>query len=309
MRLRIRRANTDLTFYPDSDSLTVLIKPFCCSQRLLAISTATPVCDDYNIPYQMCQKQPIMLYRLYLRDLLNCDSGYDKIRSVEGDCMNLVYSYRLTNFSGTAPCMDNDSLTLAICKRDMRRVIGRQFIRGTDDTIWFMGIVGSGLAKYSSFRERKGDFLYLAKLTDVVSFEEYFSNTAVHRADKIYFPCKDGEYGNIQKFSPKPENGVHESADLWDKDWDIKHGMKECYVLCSDSFCVLTKEQSERIKSLCPQNASFPERQGHRSFTVGDNSEFITYLNELVDRNKNPLLNQQIQQLRCKSSCGKVKAV
>ena len=71
--------------------------------------------------------------------------------------MNLVYSYRLTNFSGTAPCMDNDSLTLAICKRDMRRVIGRQFIRGTDDTIWFMGIVGSGLAKYSSFRERKGD--------------------------------------------------------------------------------------------------------------------------------------------------------
>ena len=293
MRLRIRRANTDLTLYPDSDSLTVLIKPFCCSQRLLAISTATPVCDDYNIPYPMNQKQPIMLYRLYLRDLLNCDRGYDKIRSVEGDCMNLVYSYRLTNFSGTAPCMDNDSLTLAICKRDMRRVIGRQFIRGTDDTIWFMGIVGSGLAKYSSFRERKGDFLYLAKLTDVVSFEEYFSNTAVHRADKIYFPCKDGEYG----------------ADLWDKDWDIKHGMKECYVLCSDSFCVLTKEQSERIKSLCPQNASFPERQGHRSFTVEDNSEFITYLNELVDRNKNPLLNQQIQQLRCKSSCGKVKAV
>ena len=84
MRLRIRRANTDLTFYPDSDSLTVLIKPFCCSQRLLAISTATPVCDDYNIPYPMYQKQPIMLYRLYLRDLLNCDRGCDMIMQKGG---------------------------------------------------------------------------------------------------------------------------------------------------------------------------------------------------------------------------------
>ena len=34
---------------------------------------------DNNIPYPMHQKQPIRLYRLYLRDLLNCDNNYGTI--------------------------------------------------------------------------------------------------------------------------------------------------------------------------------------------------------------------------------------
>lgn len=38
-----------------------------------------------------------------------------------------IYSYRLTHFGGTAPCYDGDYLSLAICKRDMRRVIGYRF--------------------------------------------------------------------------------------------------------------------------------------------------------------------------------------
>ena len=38
-----------------------------------------------------------------------------------------IYSYRLTYFGGTAPCYDDDLLSLAICKRDMRRVMGRNF--------------------------------------------------------------------------------------------------------------------------------------------------------------------------------------
>ena len=223
--------------------------------------------------------------------------------------MTLIYSYRLTSFSGAAPCMDNDFLTLAICKRDMRRVIGRQFINGTNDTIWFMGIVGTGLAKNSDFRERNGEFLYLAKLTGIIRFEEYFSDTVNQRTDKIYYPSIDGAYGNQKKFTPKENNGIHECAELWDKDWDKQHGMKECYVLCSDSFCVLTKEQSEELNRLSPPNAIYPDKQGHRSFLAEDNILFVSYLNELVDRKKNPYRNQLIQQLRCKSSCGKVKAV
>ena len=222
--------------------------------------------------------------------------------------MNLIYSYRLTSFSGAAPCMDNDFLTLAICKRDMRRVIGRQFVNGTDDTIWFVGIVGAGLAKYSEFSEKGGDFLYVAKLTDVIRFEDYFADDTADRTDKIYFPCKDGAYGNTKKFTPKQNNGIHDSVDLWEKDWDKQHGMKECYVLCSDCFCVLTKEQSERIKQLSPSYANYPDKQGHRVFSVEETDQYMLYLNELIDRN-NPQRNQQIQQYHCNLSCGKVKAV
>ena len=41
--------------------------------------------------------------------------------------MTYIYSYRLTHFGGTAPCFEDDLLTLAICKRDMRRVIGNLY--------------------------------------------------------------------------------------------------------------------------------------------------------------------------------------
>lgn len=227
----------------------------------------------------------------------------------EGDLLSLVYSYRLTSFSGAAPCMDHDYLTLAICKRDMRRVIGRQFLAGTNDTIWFIGIVGSELSNYEPFHNRAGEFFYIAKLTDVKTFMDYFADTKDNRMDKIYLPDKNGMYGKTVRFSPKAENGIHERKKLWDEDWDIQHGSEETYVLCSDCFCVLTSEQSKKLRSLSPDHACYPEKQGHRCFSVEDNSPFIAALQSFTDPEKNTKLYQQNENNGSLPSCGKVKAV
>lgn len=205
--------------------------------------------------------------------------------------------------------MDHNYLTLAICKRDMRRVIGRQFLAGANNTIWFIGIVGTELSKYEPFINRAGEFLYIAKLTDVRTFTDYFSDIKDDRMDKIYLPDKNGMYGKKVRFSPKANNGIHDTKKLCDKDWDIQHGSKETYVLCSDCFCVLTSEQSKKLRSLSPDYACYPERQGHRYFSVEDNSPFIAALHSFTDPDKNPKLYQQNESICTLPSCGKVKAV
>ncbi len=76
---------------------------------------------------------------------------------------DLVYSYRLTCFDGTAPCDDEGMLTLAICKRDMRRVIGRKFQRRKKDqrNICFIGLMGKDLKKaFSEDPHKPGEILY-----------------------------------------------------------------------------------------------------------------------------------------------------
>jgi hypothetical protein len=56
-----------------------------------------------------------------------------------------VYSYRLTTFGGAAPAYDNGLFSLAICKTDMRRVIGKRWHNEDKPNIWVIGINGKGL--------------------------------------------------------------------------------------------------------------------------------------------------------------------
>ena len=90
-----------------------------------------------------------------------------------------------------------------------------------------------------------GDILYIAKLTDVLQFEDYFSNVSDNRRDKIYFPDPGGEYGNEKKFSPKEDNGIHETKELWDRDWDVQHGSREAFLLLSDRAFIQGRGKGE----------------------------------------------------------------
>lgn len=123
---------------------------------------------------------------------------------------HFVYSYRLTYCGGTAPCFDKNLLSLAICKRDMRRVMGRRFEtdreKGKQNTYWFIGIVGTELSNKTvegtsekPFKGRNGHILYIAKLDDVVPYEEYFTSNElyVNRKDHIYEESSEGSYAGI----------------------------------------------------------------------------------------------------------------
>lgn len=65
------------------------------------------------------------------------------------------------------------------------------------------------------------------------TFCEYFSDVSEKRKDKIYIPDNNGFYEtNNMKFSPKPNNEVHDDKHLWDRDWDVQHKFNLKRSLC-----------------------------------------------------------------------------
>ena len=82
------------------------------------------------------------------------------------------------------------------------------------------------------------------------TFCEYFSDVYEKRKDKIYIPDNNGFYEtNNMKFSPKPNNEVHDDKHLWDRDWDVQHKFKEKFMLISTEYAFTSKEQSDCLIS------------------------------------------------------------
>ncbi len=100
--------------------------------------------------------------------------------------MTHLYLYRLTSDTGLAPCVDNGLLSLAVCKggqirkgkvihTGLRHRIGAQR-DGADYTCDDVYVLGTYHNK----------FLYLAKITNIILMEEYFSGMSKGRTDNIY---------------------------------------------------------------------------------------------------------------------------
>lgn len=231
---------------------------------------------------------------------------------------NLIYSYRITHFGGTAPCDDDGLLTLAICKRDMRRVIGRQFCSSLREdvanrpTFWFVGLTGTHLApKLNQLRGdvhyEPGKVLYVAKVTGVKTFKKYFGNACTSRRDKIYVPshkkspyCSGGEF-----FIHKEGEPIHATSDLQDRDWDIgRQGEK--YVLESRAYAYLSPDS--HINSLA--GGRFAKGVGHTHFEVESDTDIVKALEAAVEAaDHGGAYRPRIGALEDCEGCGKDKAI
>lgn len=221
-----------------------------------------------------------------------------------------IYSYRITYFGGTAPCYDAGYLSLAICKRDMRRVVGRRFLNNkNNDSFWIVGIVGNSLGDDDNFKDKTGDILYIAKVDDVKNYSEYFGNTQEKRSDKIYKPCHNGnrEHNGV-RFA---HNGcdIHSEEYLQERDWDEAHKNKnEKFVLISNHYCFLDKTDSDKIKSIIGNNLA--KGVGHKVTECSDDitESFI----EILKAKQHGILNLP-EKLRnnktSKRGCGKDKGI
>jgi len=80
------------------------------------------------------------------------------------------FLYKMTDDNGGAPCIQNNILTLAICKRVIRKTAK------TGD--WLIGVGGSRL---------ENRFIYMAEVTDTVENGLYYSHPSfAGRPDRIY---------------------------------------------------------------------------------------------------------------------------
>ncbi len=144
--------------------------------------------------------------------------------------MTKLFMYRLTDDTGLAPCVQDGLLSLAVCKggqirngklinTGLRYWIGSQFTTEyKNDKVYVLG----------TYYNR---FLYLAKITEVMSMEEYYRCRSANRKDNLY----TYKYGELQRNKYLYKEGFHiEEQVLRDKAGK--------YVLLSDNYIYLGKE-------------------------------------------------------------------
>ena len=146
--------------------------------------------------------------------------------------MTYLYIYRLTSDTGLAPCVDNGLLSLACCKGGQIRN-GKAIHTGLRYRIGSMRD-GANHKKENIYLlgTHKNKFLYLARITNIVTMTEYFSRMSDSRTDNIYI-LSNGRLIRNQYLRKKE---VH--IDLEQNIRDIAGE----YVLLSDDFIYLGKD-------------------------------------------------------------------
>ena len=204
-----------------------------------------------------------------------------------------VYLYRLKHFSGLAPCFDDDLFSLAVCKPVIRRKVAELFFSSDysedKDEIWILGIVGSYLAnRDKSFRKWNDQIYFMAKVTDVKSFIDYFNDHNM-RKDNLYIIVSHVTSLSSSDCYFLHRKGVkaHDKQEEWERDFDIKSSNKTKYVLLSDDFYFLSPDEGDILKNFFIQKEKWPLWQGHRVWS-GDDKEVISVINQTINNLTNP---------------------
>ena len=161
------------------------------------------------------------------------------------DC---VYLYRVRVDSGLAPCVQDGLWTLACCKggyvrKGRNRSTGiRYWVGDKRHANWEQDRVYVG----GTYQEH---LLYLARVTEVKTMEEYFSSLAMGRLDAIYD-------GSLKRNRHLANLGIHMTKEEQQRDRLGK------YVLCSDDFIYWGKGSG-----LAPILENGPKRQETKRFT------------------------------------------
>lgn len=157
----------------------------------------------------------------------------------------IVYCYIIGKDTGFAPCYDDGEFTLACCKPRIRKSIYKRFKEHkSEKDIWVIGVKHDGQSngQYKSF------IVYIAHITKVLGFKEYFSDANENRKDCIYKDLDSHEceknidskewIAKRKKSSYRkkaPENPHFCNLDLFRKD------ISGLCVLYSDDFYYLGK--------------------------------------------------------------------
>ncbi len=148
--------------------------------------------------------------------------------------MAFIYVYRLVVDSGFAPCVDNGLLTLACCK-------GGKIINKNPCATGYRFWIGSNRDKdykkediylLGTFHDK---FLYIAKVTQVLTMDEYYSSKSKGRLDDIY-SLKDNRLVRNKKLAAEC---VHTDEN------QIKKDLAGKYVILSDDFIYLGRDAAE----------------------------------------------------------------
>lgn len=170
--------------------------------------------------------------------------------------MDYIYIYRMTADNGFAPCVEKGLLSLACCKGGQMRgekVIntGLRYRIGskrdadyTKDNVYIIGTYHDKL-------------LYYAKITDVVTMEQYFSELSKGRTDNIYCVAN----GRLERNDWLRDKEVHTDPDR------IKKDIAGKFVLLSRDYLYLGKD-AIAVEIVSDYNAKFQETKTYKGKTA-----------------------------------------
>ena len=154
-----------------------------------------------------------------------------------------MWSYRIVHDKQFAPNPFKGVLTLATCKPLIRRS------KESESGVWL-----AGFAAYSvkdGLRPKKGRelLIYLAKISEVMTMQEYWRNYPQKRAQKCGEEFEEYYGDNIY------DENLHLVNDNHHKDWDFKRDIsgkivlicKEFYYFAPDSRLVVPNEFDELV--------------------------------------------------------------
>lgn len=164
----------------------------------------------------------------------------------------IIYAYVMTRDTGFAPCYDNGKFTLACCKPRIRRsVFGKLDDSGKfNDDVWVIGAKHDGPPESDGY---KSYIVYIAHITKVLRFEDYYIEDNNNRADCIYHNITTDECENVIKnkddletikkektLKTAPDNPHYCNTDEFRKD------ISGLCVLCSDDFYYFGNGENSR---------------------------------------------------------------
>ena len=169
-----------------------------------------------------------------------------------------IYVYKMVADNGGAPCVTGNLLSLAICKRKIRKTAGKESL--------VFGFGGKG------YKER---LIYIARVTGKLEGDAYYrQRDYTRRPDCIYQVENDRP---MRKVSAK----YHFDSDQRKK--DVGFHFENAFVLLSDDFRYLGRKGTDDFKKRYPKLRSLIEnlKQGHRrSHSEGLREELLALKDE-----------------------------
>jgi len=108
---------------------------------------------------------------------------------------SLLYSYILATDNGGAPCVENDCLTISICKPKLRQKAR-------------IGDIIVGVSGYKLGKEKR--IMFIAKITKNITMEKYGEDKYSHRSDSIFTPelkMKKNDFHNVKEHRDRDISG------------------------------------------------------------------------------------------------------
>lgn len=203
-----------------------------------------------------------------------------------------IYAYTISYDTGFAPYISNNEFNLACCKSNLRYKIGEEFSKNPKEDIYLFALCGKGLSKERKFWEEYFySPLYIAKITETVRTNEYFSVLENGRRDQVYYCGENGEWSSLINNPHRKPSEKFDPIDEVNKDIlymprktskpKFNYVLKSTDYIYFGNILMIRKELPKSVNKICEKIEKACRSNPMIVYTSEEEEEFITWYKKL----------------------------